>query len=128
MTALKKIFKWLVIIICTSIGVAVCSVALVIAVFRYLPQLKAEARIINALESHYAPAEIEIEDRVDWNHGRVDWGYGGQVCFDIRIQMGQSTQLQRRIAMIADGDDGGYFQFVGEYPSMEKCLASFNRG
>ena len=89
---------------------------------------KTEARIMKALTSHYEPAQIDVVNRVEWKFAGSSWAYGGQICFDVRLKEGDARQPEKRIAMVADGDDGGAFQFIREFPSMKACQAAFSRG
>ena len=119
-----QFLNWVAIVV----GAVTASVALLILVLWFSVYQATEARIVKSLESHYELAIITVDERVDWKIGGDDWSAGGTVCFDIRVQPVGSEQVERRVAMVADGDDGGAFEFVREYPSMKQCRADFSRG
>ncbi|MDP3675126.1 MAG: hypothetical protein Q8R44_08520 [Novosphingobium sp.] len=120
---LKNTFKWVAIVI----GTLVAIIALMILVLWFSVNQKTEARIMRALTSHYAPAVVDVKDRADWKLGGSDWSFGGQVCFRIAVRQNGDRSVER-VAMVADGDDGGAFEFAREYTSMAQCKADFWRG
>ena len=110
------------------LGFVLAIILLWLLVFMFKVRRETENRIIEALETHYAPARVEVRERVDWKHGGSDWSFGGQVCFLIEVDCSAERQPEHRVAMVADDDDGGPFYFAREYPSMQLCKADFNRG
>lgn len=89
-----------------------------------------EERITGALNDHYfpyAPAQVVVTRRQDWNAGQRDFSLGGQVCFEIDLS-NASGRPDRRVAMVADDNDGGAFYFSREYDSFSECTADFIRG
>jgi hypothetical protein len=62
--------------------------------------------------------------RQDWHLGNGDFNYGGQICFVIDVH-NPSGRIFREVGMVADGDDGGAFVFIREYPSVANCTSDF---
>lgn len=110
------------------VGAIVSILVLLFCVFSFKVHRDTENRIIEALTSHYEPAHVEVMDRLDWKYGGSDWSYGGQICFFIAVRQPGRDAARNTVAMVADGDDGGAFRFVREYPSMQLCKADFSRG
>lgn len=110
------------------VGVIVAILLLLFLIFSFKVHRDTENRIIKSLTSHYEPAQVEVKDRLDWKHGGSDWSYGGQICFSIAVRQPRGDAARTTVAMVADGDDGGAFRFVREYPSMRLCKADFSRG
>jgi len=86
-----------------------------------------EQRISDALAIHYAPAAVDVIERQNWKFGSRDFSFGGQICFEINVS-NASGKPDHRVAMVADGDDGGAFEFSREYDSFSQCTADFFRG
>ncbi len=86
-----------------------------------------EKRITGALANHYAPAAVGVVKRQDWKMGGRDFSFGGQICFEIDVA-NAAGRSDRRVAMVADDDDGGAFYFTREYDSFSQCTADFHHG
>jgi hypothetical protein len=109
-------------------GVLVTILFLLFLLFSFKVHRDTENRITTTLSAHYEPAHVEVKDRLDWKHAGSDWSYGGQICFLIAVRQPGDEAVRNTVAMVADGDDGGAFKFVREYPSMLLCKADFSRG
>ncbi len=120
---IARVLKWLG--ICAAVPV-VMLVALYLALAASVHG-KTERRIHDALAAHYAPATVEVLEREDWDFGQGDFSFGGEICFAIVVR-DRSGRSVRKVAMVADGDDGGAFAFAREYPSFERCTGDFFRG
>lgn len=110
----------------TVLMVATALVILILALDAWSNK-QTEQRISAALASHYAPATIDVIKRQNWSFGTRDFSFGGQICFEINVS-NASGKPDRRVAMVADGDDGGAFEFSQEYESFSQCTADFFRG
>ena len=104
----------------------IAAVALLVAVVANFHR-ETENRILAALDTHYAPATLDVVKRKDWGNGRDDFNFGGQICFEVDVRE-PSGKEHRKVAMMVDHDDGGAFEFAREYRSFKDCTDGFDRG
>ncbi len=108
-------------------SLAVTALVILYFAISYWGNAKTERRITGSLANYYSSAAIEVIRRQDWTFGKRDFSSGGQVCFEIDL-LTASGKPNRRVAMVADDDDGGAFYFAREYDTFAQCTADFWRG
>ena len=113
---------------CTVAFLVILGVStLLLVLFSFRVHRDTDARILAALRSHYAPARVTVNDRVDFKNAKFHWSFGGQICFAINVAPPTGVSVER-VAMIRDDDDGGAFYFDAEFSSIKACQRRFSRG
>jgi hypothetical protein len=125
---MKEVVAPLLIAFAAMLFVIVGATFLVLLTTAFRVHARTEQRILSALNSHYAPAYVEVENRVDWYNGGSDFSFGGTVCLDVNVRHFGESQSVRKIALVESDSDGGAWTFVGEQPSMDVCKSYFWRG
>jgi hypothetical protein len=120
---LMKIVHACLIVVATLIGIPL----LLIVVGQFSLNRQAEAKAWSQLTDHYRTTDITQNDRVYFGPEGSYYYFYAQICYDVSVRS-PSGAIVRKVAMVVGDDDGGSFNFSGEFSSMMACEAKFNHG